>query len=166
MSLHRDSALYNGVSQRLRGWKSKRADKNVETHISTNPSVMRWDGAARSSSSWDSLRRDPELWYREGDCYVHLYGRGQSQRGPAFRIPFSTLLKADCYPLVEKYICQDVAEPSASTSSRGDYVTRHSRHRQYRTELYIPAPPVWIRDRRIGSILLQGISLLSSAGDP
>ncbi|KAK6864784.1 hypothetical protein PG995_001312 [Apiospora arundinis] len=141
MSLHRDSALYNGVSQRLRGWKSKRADKNVETHISTNPSVMRWDGAARSSSSWDSLRRDPELWYREGDCYVHLYGRGQSQRGPAFRIPFSTLLKADCYPLVEKYICQDVAEPSASTSSRGDYVTRHSRHRQYRTELYIPAPP-------------------------
>ncbi|KAK8125368.1 uncharacterized protein PG998_001127 [Apiospora kogelbergensis] len=84
------------------GWKSKKTEKNVGTHIPTNPSVMRWDGAARSSSSWDSLRRDPELWYREGDCYVHLYGRGQSQRGPAFRIPFPTLLKADCYPLVEK----------------------------------------------------------------
>ncbi|KAK7923992.1 hypothetical protein PG985_006046 [Apiospora marii] len=102
---------------------------------------MRWDGAARSSSSWDSIRRDPELWYREGDCYVHLYGRGQSQRGPAFKIPFATLLKADCYPLVEKYICQDVVEPSASTSSGREYSTRHSRHRQYRTELYIPAPP-------------------------
>ncbi|KAK8082362.1 hypothetical protein PG996_001143 [Apiospora saccharicola] len=102
---------------------------------------MRWDGAARSSTSWDSLRRDPELWYREGDCYVHLYGRGQSQRGPAFKIPFAALLKADCYPLVEKYICQDVVEPTTFTSSGREYSTRHSRHRQYRTELYIPAPP-------------------------
>ncbi|KAK8088796.1 hypothetical protein PG997_003757 [Apiospora hydei] len=85
--------------------------------MSTNPAVMRWDGAARSSSSWDSLRRDPELWYREGDCYVHLYGRGQSQRGPAFKIPFSALLKADCYPLVEKYIWQDAADPSTSATA-------------------------------------------------
>ncbi|KAK8138338.1 hypothetical protein PG984_001718 [Apiospora sp. TS-2023a] len=117
MSSQRDSALYNGVSQRLRGWKSRKSDKHVGAHISTNPTVMRWDGAARSSTSWDSLRRDPELWYREGDCYVHLYGRGQSQRGPAFKIPFAALLKADCYPLVEKYICQDVVEPTTFTSS-------------------------------------------------
>ncbi|KAK7941006.1 uncharacterized protein PG986_013393 [Apiospora aurea] len=141
MSLHRDSALYNGVSQRLRGWKSKKSDKNIGAHMSTNPAVMRWDGAARSSSSWDSLRRDPELWYREGDCYVHLYGRGQSQRGPAFKIPFSALLKADCYPLVEKYIWQDVADPATSAPAGCEYNTRNVRRRHCRTELYIPAPP-------------------------
>lgn len=74
MSLQRDPALYNGVSQRLRGWKSKKSDKHAGVHISTNPTVMRWDGAARSSSSWDSLRRVSRL-------------PGRSASGQAYHIP-------------------------------------------------------------------------------
>ncbi|KAI0128956.1 hypothetical protein BJ170DRAFT_354801 [Xylariales sp. AK1849] len=142
MSLPQQLSLYNGVSDRSRGWKSKKSDKPTNGHMISNSSVMRWDGAAKSNSTWDGLRRDPELWYRDGDCYVHLYGYGQSQRGPAFKIPFSALLEANCYPLVDRFMLNDVAESSPMSALDHDY-NEYSRlsNRHHRIELYIPAPP-------------------------
>ncbi|KAI1878169.1 uncharacterized protein JN550_000351 [Neoarthrinium moseri] len=104
---------------------------------------MRWDGASRSSRAWDNLRRDPELWYRDGDCYVHLYGQGQSRRGPAFKIPLSTLLEASCYPLVNRFMAHDVSELSPVTSPEPSQTEFESQGRQpqHRVDLYIPAPP-------------------------
>ncbi|KAM0820545.1 hypothetical protein AB5N19_06364 [Seiridium cardinale] len=142
MSLPRHFSLYNGVSERTRGWKSKRSDKPTEDHTPSNLSIMRWDGATRSSSPWDCLRRDPELWYRDGDCFVHLYGQGQSRRGPAFKVPFSALLEANCYPLLERFMTREVSEVPAPLDSDQNHHARFARmSRQPRIELYIPAPP-------------------------
>ncbi|KAI1121577.1 hypothetical protein F5Y10DRAFT_271963 [Nemania abortiva] len=125
------TSLYNGVSNRTRGWKTRLA----------NPTVMRWDGASRSSEVWDSLRRDPELWFRDGDCDVHLHSEGQSRRGPAFRVSYSALLEANCQPLIDNFVsrtqlrtndvngCDDTSTASCLEGSTRD-----------RIELYIPAP--------------------------
>ncbi|KAI1343693.1 hypothetical protein F5Y15DRAFT_367603 [Xylariaceae sp. FL0016] len=134
--LLRELSLYNGVSNRSRGWKTRRTETAMEPS-SINPTVMRWDGASRSSATWDNLRRDPELWFRDGNCYIHLYGQGQSRRGPAFKVPFSALLEANCYPLIDRFMSRDVIKSNAHAHV-GDYgVTQ----RQNRIELFIPAPP-------------------------
>ncbi|KAI0165849.1 hypothetical protein GGR57DRAFT_138868 [Xylariaceae sp. FL1272] len=119
------SSLYNGISNRSRGWKTRKMEPDVSA---ANPTILKWDGASRSSEVWDNLRRDPELWYRHGDCYVHLYGKGQSKRGPAFKIPFSTLLEAQCRPLINRYISDDI-DPDDVTANNGPF------------QLFIPAPP-------------------------
>ncbi|KAI1640135.1 hypothetical protein F4809DRAFT_516292 [Biscogniauxia mediterranea] len=140
--LVKELSLYNGVSNRSRGWKTKRSEKVTEPS-SSNPDVMRWDGASRSSSSWDYLRRDPELWHRDGNCYIHLYGQGHSRRGPAFKVPFSALLEAKFHPLIDKFMAQDVVEPDDhvqyDTLTPASYFSRTQR--RSRIELFIPAPP-------------------------
>ncbi|KAI5928461.1 hypothetical protein F4810DRAFT_717053 [Camillea tinctor] len=134
----REFSLYDGVSNRSRGWKTKRSEQVMEPS-SSNPNVMRWDGASRSSSSWDNLRRDPELWYRDGNCYIHLYGQGHSRRGPAFKVPFSALLEASFHPLIDKFMAQNIVKPDHHTQYDSP-VSCHTQ-RQSRIELYIPAPP-------------------------
>lgn len=57
---------------------------------------------------------------------MHLYEKGQSQRGAAFKVPFSNLLTAQCQPLVEKHVDRSVSEDEAYQNGRVD--------------LYIPAP--------------------------
>lgn len=80
--------------------------------------------------------QDTELWYRNGNCYIHLYGQGQSRRGPAFKIPFSGLLEADCYPLIDRFMARGVQDSTGNQErDNGDPA------RQSRIELFIPAPP-------------------------
>lgn len=57
---------------------------------------------------------------------MHLYAKGESQSGPAFRLPFACLLDARCQPLIEKYVDRSVSEAEAFQNDRVD--------------LYIPAP--------------------------
>lgn len=120
------SMLYNGVSNQDRGWKSNGSSGAVGgfSRISRGKGVERWDGAARLSSGWDNLRKDPELWYKNGNCFVHLHEKGQSQREPAFKIPLACLLSAKCEPMVQRFADRSVTEEKAS-----------------RIDLYIPAPP-------------------------
>lgn len=66
------------------------------------------------------------MWLRNGNCFVHLYEKGQSQRGPAFRILFASLLSAQCQPLIEKFVDRAVSEEEAYQNGKVD--------------LYIPAP--------------------------
>ncbi|KAI1265173.1 hypothetical protein F5Y18DRAFT_60874 [Xylariaceae sp. FL1019] len=119
------SSLYNGVSSRSRGWKTRKTEKEPDISA-TSSTILKWDGASRSSEVWDNLRRDPELWYRNGNCYVHLYGKGQSKRGPSFKVPFSTLLEAQCHPLINSYISD---ESDLDDAKSGPF------------QLFIPAPP-------------------------
>jgi hypothetical protein len=79
------------------------------------------------------------LWFADGDCLVHLYGRGASRRGPSFKIPFDVLLRADCSPLLEKYL-DGFNESPLSDSSTGDRGYFNQRRRGGKFELYIPAP--------------------------
>jgi len=56
----RDSVLYNGVSNRSRGWKSRKLTDFVEGRMVGLENVKRWDGAARMSYEWNNLRRVSE----------------------------------------------------------------------------------------------------------
>lgn len=75
--------------------------------------------------------QDPELWLLGNGnddcvCFIYLYEKGQSERGPAFRIPFASLLSAQCQPLIERFVDRSVSEEDAYQNGRVD--------------LYIPAP--------------------------
>ncbi|KAI1376741.1 hypothetical protein F4677DRAFT_445063 [Hypoxylon crocopeplum] len=129
-------SLYNGVSNRTRGWKTKKPEKAVEMRLSRSLSVMRWDGASMSSNAWDNLKRDTELWHRDGNCYIHLYGQGQSRRGPAFKVPFSKLLEANCYPLIDRFMARNVRSLTGCVQTDNNDPARQSR-----IELFIPTPP-------------------------
>lgn len=99
--------------------------------------VSRYHGDLYAELIQDS--QDPELWYPDGDCYVHLYGQGQSRRGPAFKVSFATLLEANCYPLLERCMTNEISETTSSLADQHVHLARLSR--QPRIELYIPAPP-------------------------
>lgn len=120
--------------------------------------VNRWAGLTRTVSDWDGLRKvsvykyrigilltsylqDSELWFEDGDCLVHLYARGQSQRGPSFCVPFTALQQSNCGSMFSLCFAQRTASGSAIRNSR-----RHSSICSAPTssknvvELYIPAP--------------------------
>lgn len=97
--------------------------------------VRRWDGAARTSYAWDGLRKDPELWFRNGNCLVHLYAKGQSRRGPSFKVPFKQLLAHKCFPLIERFLV--TTGPVARTPGE---LRAWANDPNHTFELYIPAP--------------------------
>ncbi|KAL7626177.1 hypothetical protein AAE478_002947 [Parahypoxylon ruwenzoriense] len=148
--LEQDPFLYNGVSNRSRGWKTKMPDKTLEVQQSLGLSVMRWDGASMSSNAWNHLKRDPELWHRDGNCYVHLYGQGHSRGGPAFKVPFSGLLEAKSYPLIDRFMARNVTKLiSHAQGDIGDPVRRSH------IELFIPAPPRSMVGESLGIALVS-----------
>lgn len=95
--------------------------------------------------------QDPELWYRNGNCTVHLYGQGQSRRGPAFKVPFSDLLAADCFPLIEKFIARDTPDSPSfeGDASPSDLEFWSDANPTARVELFIPAPEGSDRDQAL-----------------
>ncbi|KAK7566547.1 hypothetical protein IWX47DRAFT_854568 [Phyllosticta citricarpa] len=98
--------------------------------------VKRWDGSGKRSEPWDGLRRDSELWFSHGDCFVHLYAKGQSRRGPSFCVPMSELQRAKCGNLFTLCFAQKVPKEDvplgqlAALESPPDSMY----------ELYMPAP--------------------------
>jgi hypothetical protein len=53
----RDPAVYLGISDRTRGWKSRRFGDLMEGRIPPSANIKRWDGAAKACAAWDCLRR-------------------------------------------------------------------------------------------------------------
>jgi hypothetical protein len=84
-------------------------------------------------------KQDPELWFDEGNCFVHLYGKGQSRRGPAFRVPLSAILEANCHRLVSRYRLRTVAEQTSTESTHG---SQDGSDAAGKVDLYIPPPPM------------------------
>lgn len=135
--------------------RTKRFGDFVDARAPRSQPVKRWDGAARTCTEWDNLRRvslkylcfirhteqdiqDPELWLRNGNCFIHLYAKGQSRRGPSFKVPLSELLKAKCYPLIERSISWE----DIQAENIRDLRTWNQRHPSRRVELYMPPPPL------------------------
>ncbi|KAG8665502.1 hypothetical protein FPOAC2_10578 [Fusarium poae] len=117
---------------------SLRFSAMVNGRMDDRPTVMRWDGAARACTNWDNIRRDPELWFRNGNCMVHLHAKGHSRRGPSFKVPFSALLDAQCYPLIEKFLSWEDDQKKPSFRE----LMRWSRENPtQKMDLYIPPPP-------------------------
>lgn len=85
--------------------------------------------------------QDPELWHHDGNCFVHLYGQGQSRRGPSFKLPLSALLEADCHPLIDRFMPR-ITESPAPSATPGPTPGANSslKKRQPRVDLFIPAP--------------------------
>lgn len=89
---------------------------------------------------------DPELWFPDENCNVHLYEPGQSRRGPAFRVPVEVLLSTNCQPLLQKCLAQKYRESSSLglSTEDGSYLNSPS------IDLFIPPPPNTAR----GQVLL------------
>ncbi|GKT47819.1 uncharacterized protein ColSpa_08000 [Colletotrichum spaethianum] len=136
------------MSTAARNWVPEKLATTMEERVPQNSKVKRWDGAARTCSDWDNLRRDPELWFRGGNCFVHLYGKGQSRRGPSFKVPFSALLSAKCHPFVKRFMSLDTPEsPGAFNDEYDDLDRWNELHPNERVELYIPAPSMADKDQ-------------------
>lgn len=68
---------------------------------------------------------------------VHLHAKGHSQRGPSFKVPFSALLDAQCYPLIQRFLVwEGVQKPNLRELMRWS-----KKHTTRKIELYIPPPP-------------------------
>ncbi|TLD19696.1 hypothetical protein PspLS_09602 [Pyricularia sp. CBS 133598] len=106
--------------------------------------LKKWDGAARSSYSWDFAAKDKALWVPTGNCRVYLYGHGESRREPSFKLPFYELQEQRCLPLIERYL---VILESATCATSTTTAARRS-HKSFNRaawdeemiDLYIPAP--------------------------
>jgi hypothetical protein len=121
--------------------------------------VQRWSGMTRTVGDWDGLRRvsrpyhphlrplsnhvkDTELWFKDGDCYVHLYAQGASRRGPSFCIPFRVLRQKKCTSLLNVCSAQIASRDGLETQqllSLSSPLTLPS-HEFGVVNLYIPAP--------------------------
>lgn len=112
-------------------------DREVALHpvaglIKQHRRSVRWDGASRSVTAWNGLKRDPALWIPQGNCFVYLYKKGESNRGPSFRIPFQALQLARCDLLLERFLAQRSPESGNSSISPGISPGKK--------EIYLPAP--------------------------
>ncbi|PWO22103.1 hypothetical protein A1F97_07851, partial [Pyrenophora tritici-repentis] len=113
-------------------------------HASMQPTkIQRWSGLTRTAKDWDhGLRRDPELWYEDGDCYVHLHAKGASRRGPSFRIPFAVLRQKKCSAMLSQCDAQ-LASTSTTASEplrRMPSSLTNSSRQASSVELFIPTP--------------------------
>ncbi|KAL6150855.1 hypothetical protein ACJQWK_10788 [Exserohilum turcicum] len=104
--------------------------------------VQRWSGLTRTVNDWDhGLRRDPELWYEDGDCYIHLHARGVSRRGPSFCIPYRILRQKKCEAMISQCDAQLDSAPRFVPQLKRRSSSLVNISQQPRTvQLFIPAP--------------------------
>lgn len=77
------------------------------------------------------------MWQHDGDCLVHLSGRGRSRRGPAFRIPSKIVNETQCDRLFgDSYIRR--SSQSSDVMSDSGYSSAASSDSP--CDMFIPAP--------------------------
>ena len=88
--------------------------------------------------------QDPELWLSNGDCLVHFYERGASQRGASLRVFLADIESSNCGPLLQRHSGEAVSDSASvspeweTSSDTNDYFGQPSLPVKH--ELYIPAP--------------------------
>lgn len=95
---------------------------------------------------WTDSMKDDELWFPDGDCFIHLYARGNSKRGPSFRLPYAALKDESCDSMFDACYCQSSAETpysASATSAEGYFSAPPTADRH---ELFIPAPEDSMRE--------------------
>lgn len=53
----KEFSLYKGISNRPLGWKHRKSTKPPAGQTAHDAKIKRWDGAARTTTEWDGLRR-------------------------------------------------------------------------------------------------------------
>ncbi|KAK5123857.1 hypothetical protein LTR85_002053 [Meristemomyces frigidus] len=112
--------------------------------------ILQFNGCQRSTNDWDGLRRDAELWFDDGDCLIHLYSLGSSQRGPSLRLHYSDIDALRSEYLSEQCLhIRDISSPLGddAVSDSGYASSRTSRSETKQCELYIPAPANLTREQ-------------------
>ena len=86
--------------------------------------------------------KDPELWYEDGDCYIHLYAQGISRRGPSFCIPFRVLRQKKCNAMLSQCNAQISAAPGLFSQElrRMPSSLTNANREPSTVQLFIPAP--------------------------
>ncbi|KAF2166569.1 hypothetical protein M409DRAFT_66591 [Zasmidium cellare ATCC 36951] len=108
--------------------------------------IRRFDGVQKSSRTWDSLRRDDELWLKDANCFVHLYEAATSRRGPSLRVPLRLLEQANSTFLLNECLYKSAAlSPVSSDDDNSDSgycgsINSITDRLSQPCELYIPAP--------------------------
>ena len=105
----------------------------------------------RASRAWALLTpcvQDPELWFEDGDCLVHLYALGQSRRGPSLCVPFDVLKKSNCGAMFSLCFAQMTTTPGSNHShpDRSCSAQVESATTSRKVELFVPAPEDTARD--------------------
>ena len=98
--------------------------------------------------------QDPELWFPNGDCFVHFYARGASRRGPSLRLSRADLESSNCGPLLHLagvrpqsttgYDFPDGGAYDADPATDGGYFSNPDMRDG--CELFVPAPAHLGRD--------------------
>nr|OQO09812.1 hypothetical protein B0A51_18540 [Rachicladosporium sp. CCFEE 5018]OQO24534.1 hypothetical protein B0A51_06783 [Rachicladosporium sp. CCFEE 5018] len=109
--------------------------------------TRRFNPTGRTSLHWDSLRRDHELWQEDGDCFVHFYARGSSQRGPSLKIPFAAVQASRSSYLLDTCLTVKNDRPRAIDSDSSDSGYESPLQSSRRFELYLPASADLTRDQ-------------------
>ncbi|KAK6347356.1 hypothetical protein TWF696_007424 [Orbilia brochopaga] len=129
----------------------------LDLEIESVPTLKRWEGGGRPASPWNGLsRRDPELWFPDGDTLVYLSDKfskskeDQPFRQPSFRIR-SSVLRATNSPFLigSLYDYDDLPQSPSSMSSSlmsadpDNNLTQSNQGRELEGiahELHFPAP--------------------------
>ncbi|KAF3922610.1 hypothetical protein AA313_de0206971 [Arthrobotrys entomopaga] len=97
----------------------------LELEIESAPALKRWEGGGRPCTIWTGLsRRDPELWFPDGDTLVYLSDKfskskeDQPFKQPSFRIRSSALRSTNSPFLIGSlYDYDDLPQSPTSMSS-------------------------------------------------
>jgi len=91
---------------------------------------------------WLTSFQDSELWRNDADCLVHLYGKGKSRRGPAFRVPSKIIRETRCERLFSDSYVKRYSSFSDALSDSGYSSAASSEGSR---EIFIPAPDDSVR---------------------
>jgi hypothetical protein len=99
----------------------------------------------RSAGYDTDKHQDEEMWLEDGDCTVHYYARGSSQRGPSLKVPFSAVQTAGSDYLLKT--CLSLKDNQSSPVKQAD--SRNASPLSYTAtyELYVPAPAHLTREQ-------------------
>ncbi|KAF3938828.1 hypothetical protein ABW19_dt0205683 [Dactylella cylindrospora] len=123
-------SFIDAKSDKIRGTLAEKispvtAKPKLDLEVEAVPILKRWEGGGRPCSSWDRFtKRDPELWFPDGDTLVYLSDKfskskeDQQFRQPAFRIR-SSVLRATNSPFLigSLYDYDDLPQSPTSMSS-------------------------------------------------
>lgn len=97
--------------------------------------------------------QDSQLWLENGDCLVHFYAHGTSQRGPSLKIDFKDVEKLESAHLMKECLrvrkgATKSRNPDVRTDSGiGSPLETISEVDRPQYELYLPSPHALTRDK-------------------
>lgn len=88
--------------------------------------------------------QDPELWFPDGDCLIHLYEQGHSKRGASLRLSSAEIEASNCGSILDRYLRTAVLGTPSSSSDSDTHADAQEHCQENggpaKYDMYIPAP--------------------------